>query len=115
MIEGQRILNFIILIFVGLFSILNFLYFGPVIKSALNKDFNNNTIKGYICTVTPFNLTENDDLQKAVSVKPKLIICAFGNVCNLKNVSFYIHIFRFDNLVLHGLDVSVFFESRQKV
>ena len=78
MIEGQRILNFIILVFVGLFSLLNFLYFGPVIKSALNKDFNNNTVKGYICTVTPFDLTENEDLQKAVSIKPKIIICAFG-------------------------------------
>ena len=81
--EGTQILNFLIVMFVSLFTLLNFLYWGPILKALVAEDttFNGSFAKQHICSM---DLDQHEDFytdekQLVLSTKPKLIIWTLGN------------------------------------
>ena len=68
-IEERNVLNFVVILFFGLFSILTYSY------HFLNKGNQvNSTIKGHFCSMKTLNIT-NHELKIKLSLQPKMIVC----------------------------------------
>ena len=73
-------MNFIMLVFVGLFSLLNFLYWGPLIKAVVTKKFtfNGSHSKQHQCKMLPIDYGGDMDVIIKLSYKPKILICTLA-------------------------------------
>ena len=90
--EGTHILNFLVVMFIIVFTLLNYLYWGPILKALISEDttFNGSFAKQHICSM---DLGQHEDFytpeqQLTLSTKPKLIIWSIGRSQSHQNQLF---------------------------
>ena len=70
LVEGNFYLKIITIVFVGLWSVMNILYYLPLFRK---EEFIPNTLKGLICAKAEWDISD-EEFRKVVSIKPKLSI-----------------------------------------
>ena len=68
-IEERNVLNFVVILFFGLFSILTYSY-----NFLIKDDIVNTSMKGHLCAMKSLNFTDHEQKIK-LSLKPKMMIC----------------------------------------
>ena len=89
-IEGQKILNYIVLCFVFLFGLIFFIIWPVLDNLKRGNDFPLNHHKGRVCTMLPLNFS--DPATRREHQKPKIMICTLGKTLYLyfaKNILFF--------------------------